>query len=87
MVPLYTTEELQILVNDLNKDVSIKPVYIDCEIMYDLLYNTKNNTSITFLAFNIPYNEIPLHINDEIRGNFNSNWFRTCLKVRLKIGR
>ena len=86
MVPLYTTEELQIFINALN-DASNKQLYISCEIMHDLLYKEVNKTSVSFLACNIPYNEIPLHINDEIRDKFNTIWFRTCLKVRLKIGR
>ena len=32
---------------------------------------------------NIPYEELPLHVNDCVR----NRWYSDCVKTRLKIGR
>jgi hypothetical protein len=74
----YTDEELKLFIDCYIEDSGERSTL---ESFKKHIVNDKKG--IFDEVSNIPYEELPLHVNDCVR----NRWYSDCVKTRLKIGR
>ena len=85
-IPILSNEEIQLFVDSYNRFGTS----VSYSVMKRWIYNTTTDNSTIRKAFKIPYEDLPLLINEICISHAvpsKKSWYGNCIAIRLKIGK
>jgi hypothetical protein len=86
-IPILSIEEIQLFVDAYYNESGLR---VPSDTMHRWIYDIEPNESTVRKVLKIPYEDLPLHINDYFISQDDPAqklWHDACIAIRLKIGK